>query len=77
MAHFFEIDNTIPLPTVRVSQRFAEPSGFGYGRFAAKRQLQEAHVNEKTLRALVTVAGGETETFADLLRAGAKNPKQP
>jgi hypothetical protein len=33
--------------------------------------------NEKTLRALITVAGGETDTFADLLRADTKDQKKP
>jgi RNA polymerase sigma factor (sigma-70 family) len=33
-------------------------------------------INEKTLRALITIAGGETDTLADLLGGGDKAPKK-
>jgi uncharacterized protein (TIGR03067 family) len=36
-----------------------------------------ADFNEKALRALITIAGGEKETFADLLRPEAKGQKKP
>jgi hypothetical protein len=43
----------------------------GYVRFVP------ARFNDKALRALITIAGGESETFDDLLRPEARDRKKP
>src|SRR5262249_21827247 len=59
----FLVDQPLPKLGGRFKEGFHVAAGDGAVFFAPTR------FNEKTLRALITIAGGEIETFADLLRA--------